>query len=191
MDMMRKRAFTIAELVVAMIIIGTIAIILMPILVTDNEKQVLKASLEKSYSNLKQVSQAVPLFIARGKISSTSTNSDKFFAALRQSQKLMRKQDEYLANYELELGTNIIETVVLRNGVIVMLQESDRIVVDVNGIKRPNLLGRDIYFFELDDNDGNLSFDCILYDETNCKKDGIPINNLGCADFVLNHNGKP
>ena len=93
----------------------------------------------------------------------------------------MHKQEEYIDEYKPELGADITQTVVLKNGVIVIALDNDMVAVDVNGTKKPNIISKDIYFFELNNNNGNLAFDYVLYDKKNCKKDGVPANNLGCA----------
>ena len=194
---MKRKAFTIAELMVAMIIIGAIGIILMPMIMSDNEKQVLKVSLEKTYASLKQSAQAISLLTARGKITPGTTAMAKMITAINESQKLMPdgKTDNYLSGYNL-VGDNKIA--VLRNGIIITVEtetetgtETNYIIVDVNGIKKPNVVGRDIYYFEVKDaNNGEVSFEPAPYDGENCKKDGTEDNNIGCADFYLNQGGK-
>lgn len=194
---LKKKAFTIAELVIAMMVVAAIGMILMPTLMADNEKQVLKVSLEKSYATLRQSAQAASLLAAQGKIVPGTASTAVFMSSIAQTQKLMRetKQDIYLANYEPVLIAERGVTTVLKNSIIIMVDTSapPYIVVDVNGTKQPNKVGRDIYYFTTDlaDN-GELIFNPVEYDtvNNNCNKDGTPDNNIGCADFILNYNGK-
>ncbi len=49
-----KSAFTLSEVLIALVIIGTIAAITLPVLFANYQKQALKSSLKKNYSVLKQ-----------------------------------------------------------------------------------------------------------------------------------------
>ena len=173
---MKRKAFTIAELMVAMIIIGAIGIILMPMIMSDNEKQVLKVSLEKTYASLKQSAQAISLLTARGKITPGISAQSKFYIAITETQKQMKLNaaktylGQYIENYLKHLDdyhSDYDTTVVLKNGIIIKCPNVNpapttprttissvtkhHVVVDVNGIKKPNVVGRDIYYFEVKD----------------------------------------
>ena len=63
-----KKGFTIAELVVALLLISCIAMILMPIVFNDSKKQVLMTALNKNYNTLLEIHQTIPMLQARGKI---------------------------------------------------------------------------------------------------------------------------
>ena len=64
----KKKGFTIAEIVISLMLIAGIAMVLTPVIFSDTENQVLYTSLNKTYTLLQQVHQAEAMFEARGKI---------------------------------------------------------------------------------------------------------------------------
>jgi len=199
--------FTIAELVIAMIIIAGIAMILMPTLLASHEKQVFVTALQKTYTQLQDINQATDMLIARGSISATTTNPQKtFIDTVYETQKTVdfeKKDKNYFKEYNSKLVKSVSyekdNTAVLKSGIIIM-NDGNNIVVDVNGLKRPNVVGKDIYYFQITkETNGDVTFEPVsialeagakLEDfPTNCTKGNFDTasNHVGCADYILNY----
>lgn len=171
--MWSKKGFTLTELVVAMMLVAGIAMILMPSLVADNEKQVYATALKKVYAQLQQTYQAVGMLQARGQISQGSM----FYAykdTLEKTTKIVpdNQKIKYLDAYSAKPDDCVVvkdvlkcpNGIVLKNGMFLFFdenvykvmnkadatkQESEYyiITVDVNGKKSPNTVGKDIFYF--------------------------------------------
>ncbi|MCR4880711.1 MAG: type II secretion system GspH family protein [bacterium] len=183
--MNKKKAFTIAEIVVAMMVLGTIAMVLMPVLYNDTEERVTDAALNKTYSTFQQTARSIGLLISTGKIAPSSTPTFTFFQALTETSKTINvmdlsdvdsnidvrgdadnakaNMDVYLEDYNPDkkvtgITPGYANTVILKNGVFVMLDiraADEYIVIDVNGKKKPNEVGRDIFYFTVNKADSS------------------------------------
>ena len=96
--MLSKKGFTVTELIVAMILVAGIAMILMPTLVADNEKQVYATALKKMYAQLQQTNQAIGLLQAQGKLPQGGTTITTFKKAVEETMNLVpeTKKSQYL-----------------------------------------------------------------------------------------------
>ena len=155
------RAFTIAEIVIAMVVLSSIAMILMPVLIKDTNKQTTDTALEKTYSLLQQTARSVGLLTTRGKLSYNSVAVYTLFEALEATTKAKkgtdRKSEGYFDDYTTDLPVNFVangdNTLILGNGVFVMYMNElspgigPYIVLVVNGKRTPNKVGKDIFFF--------------------------------------------
>ena len=91
--MWSKKGFTITELVVAMMLVAGIAMILMPSLVSNNEKQVYATALKKLYAQLQQTNQAVGMLQARGRIPQGAITITTYKNAVEQTTNLIAPID--------------------------------------------------------------------------------------------------
>ena len=144
-----KKGFTIAELVVALLLISCIAMILMPIVFNDSKKQVLMTALNKNYNTLLEIHQTIPMLQARGKIPPGSINTTTFMQAVVLTQKTIgtasngnalannNKFSQYIAGYankttpsglltydqfalnNINITNNTDNTIILKNGVFI------------------------------------------------------------------------
>ena len=189
-----RAGFTIAEIVVAMLILGGIATILLPVILNNTREKINEVSLNKTYSMFQQNSRSVGLLISQGKIAESSNPVNTFFDAFAYMNKSKQgktggnsQMKTYLADYSPEFAqgdtsagdckingflSTDSNTLILNNGVFVMAQETNcnifdelgqtalqnnggnKIIVDTNGVKGPNKVGQDIFFFDVvyDDN---------------------------------------
>jgi len=78
----KLKAFTIFEVLLSLVIIAAISMVMMPGLVSITTNQSLFAALTKTYSDLRQTVQAVPMLQMKGKIAPGDVDIDKFMQAL-------------------------------------------------------------------------------------------------------------
>lgn len=191
-----KSGFTIAELLVAMMLIAGIAMIMMPTLMSDNERQIFATTLKKVYSQLQQTNQAIALLQTRGVISPVTTSaslSEAFF----QTTKLASpsKATDLLEGYAIVPDKNGISpsipalSAVGKNGIFYFFDNATGIVVvDVNGRKAPNTIGRDIFYFYNDAVNGTVepyNVDCPTKKEAKGYCSDNPEQCKGCAYRIL------
>ena len=201
---MKFRAFTIAEIVIAMVVLSSIAMILMPVLIKDTNKKTIETALEKTYSLFQQTARSAGLLSARGKISLGDTAAYTIFDTLKATKKSKKlataneKLAEYYNGYTNDIGGGFlpspVNTIVLGNGVFVMYFENGDVgtylVTDVNGKRPPNKTGKDIFFFSAEYKDG---YNILVYPSVKPNNyaecsfgDNDYRNRIGCAREMLN-----
>lgn len=162
-----NQGFTVAEVLITLGIIGIVSAITIPALIADYQKKVTVNKLKIAYSIL---SQAIELskrengepsfwsdaltsdeynqqyFIPYLKIVKTGQNDHKFIARSNNSW----KPEYYFADNSFVQAPILY----LSNGMIVKIVISNnynfngnRIIVDINGKAKPNIMGRDIFVF--------------------------------------------
>jgi len=172
----RKLGFTIAELVIATMLVAGIAMLMLPSLKSDNERQVFGTSLKKTMTELQQITQAVGMLEARGKVSLAEgdvvTLKKTFPEIMKEATKKTYKS--YLKDYkpqlvgydkdnplvfvynQAEISDNNI--FISKSGKFFYFDEitdattgeiTNNLIVDVNGKKQPNKTGKDIYYFSV------------------------------------------
>lgn len=194
--MMKKRsAFTIAEIVIAMLVLGGIAMVLMPVLVRDTTQKFNETALNKTYSMFQQTARSIGLLASQGKITpSAGDDADTFFQALSATSKVIKtsKNVGYFDNYQPEVGRNFIfqadntNTLVLKSGVFVSYHSDggdNYIVVDTNGVRKPNKVGDDIFYFIVKSDNNSYSVHPAL---GNCDRTSDDYRDrIGCARRAL------
>jgi len=142
--MKSKKGFTIAELTLAMLLVAGIAMILMPSLVADNERQVFSTALQKTYAELQQTNQSVGLLTARGRIVPGQSAIATLQAAIPQTMKAIpaNKQLDSLRGYRPNTSPELVNTnglvagislTVLKNGIFIFLDTDGNHLVDADG----------------------------------------------------------
>ena len=136
---MDKRAFTLAEVLITLGVIGVISAMTLPTIIKHYQKQVTVTRLKKAYSELYQaVNMSVSENTGVENWDYTLTG-DEFF-------------DKYLKPYIKSGKSNRKRTFSSYNGVtyeIYTHNDFTEIIVDINGNKKPNLLGKDIFIFHV------------------------------------------
>lgn len=193
-----KTGFTIAELTIATLLIAGIAMILMPSLVADNERQVYATSLKKIYTDLQQTNQAIGLLTAKGEIQSGLSAISTFKTALSKTKKMVNisTYNGYLRGYNPQIDPEVSfssaipneDIFILKNGMFFFFDNDDNFIVDINGKKQPNITGKDIFYFRIDDNS------IAPLEDADCpaSKSGCanPADCKGCAKRILEETGR-
>ena len=170
----RKRfAFTLAEVLLTLGIIGVVAAMTMPALIANYQKKQTVASLKKAYTNL---SQAVKLSeLSNGDVQywNFSLPGEKFFLEyLSQfitinSTTIIRQNIQYKylngANCAEDLCTGNSYITYIADGSLLMISRTPRsdakaIAIDINGLKKPNTAGKDLFAFWITKYDGIVPF---------------------------------
>lgn len=172
-NMSRLVAFTLAEVLITLGVIGVVAAMTMPALIANYQKKQTVASLKKAYTNL---SQAVKLSeLSNGDVQywNFSLTGEKFFLEyLSQfitinSSTISGQNIEYKylngANCTEDLCTGNSYITYIADGSLLMLSRNPRsdakaIAIDINGLKRPNTAGKDLFVFWITKYDGIVPF---------------------------------
>lgn len=201
-----RTGFTIAELTIATLLIAGIAMIMMPSLRADNERQVYATSLKKIYTDLQQTNQAIGLLIAKGEMQSGLNAISAFKIALLKTKKMVNTStyNGYLRGYKPQIDPAVSfssakpneDIFILKNGMFLFFDKDNNFVIDINGKKQPNMTGKDIFYFTIEAN-SNLqgeNFITINPLNSNCPKGKssctTPVNCKGCAKRILEETGR-
>lgn len=173
---MKFKAFTLAEVLITLGIIGIVAAMTLPSLIGNYQKKQTVIRLKEAYTLLNQT-------VEQSQLINSEINSWNFGTGHGYGNESVAFLDTYIAPYlkvthkcygsgctkvtkhdltgktyrfYLEDTTYYGRSIYLTNGMqIWVYTDSDQepkiagIVVDINGDRRPNLVGRDIFFFEL------------------------------------------
>ena len=174
----KKFAFTLAEVLIVISIVGIVAELTIPTLYSNFQKQETITNLKKQYTSL---AQAVKLSETdNGNVSTWDWGIANDTASIRASfdtywapyLKILKYCNSYVdcgykSNYYKNLskipnGFNIYypvsrTTVVLADGAILIVsgyisdtQVLKSAIIDINGAKKPNTFGKDVFWFDLD-----------------------------------------
>lgn len=201
-----KKGFTLAEVLVTMGIIGVVAAMTVPTLMQNYQRDSFVTQLHKVYSEVLQAfardmsdSHAV-----RIREAGISRNGAAWF--LRTYFKTVKTcdgsnlSDCFADSYQNLNGTNIRlrdsmssgSVAVLASGAVIYLQSNGYVIFDVNGKQGPNILGRDLFSFEIA-NDGTLETSNLDYYvehfATSCQSATVTYDG-GCFAKILNDGWK-
>ncbi len=151
---MSKTAFTLAETLITLTIIGVIAALTIPTMVSKYQKHTYIVGLKKVYSEL---NQAFTLINNGDNCLTESRNEYDDYACLSSQLK-----NSEVITYDLKkgsVGECISKSLMMADGTIVCYISSGvsviDLAVDVNGKKGPNKYGRDRFLFQVNDNTSN------------------------------------
>ncbi len=169
-----KAAFTLAELLITLVVIGVVAVITIPGLVQNYKKTEYSARLKKFYSTMQQAIQMSEIDngpLANWEFSSSSYDEDGIYSETNypymdnwMNKYLLPyiKYDKYVLGYnEINEDTNEptyhFPTVYLSDGSKFFISRGGCMDIryDVNGDKYPNKIGRDIFWYNFCWNYGN------------------------------------
>ena len=175
-----KKAFTLAEVLITLGVIGVVAAMTLPSLINNKQNKELEAALKKNYT---VINQALDMYQSEYGERISKSNSD--YALLKQSlMKYMKVAADcgnsglyYSGNKCLPKVNSAASTIfgqgymnlnntarigweywndgqfMLYDGTFIFIDIAFYISVDVNGIyKKPNQLGQDVFMFQIDNN---------------------------------------
>ncbi|MDR1327239.1 MAG: type II secretion system GspH family protein [Heliobacteriaceae bacterium] len=162
----KKSAFTLAEVLITLGIIGVVAALTMPALIIKYEKKQAAVRLKKAYSELSQAVKFSELDNGSVDDWDYSLGAQIFFERyfkdyLKNVKQLKASQYKQLVDYKAlnsvrvcAVGARFCENssygVMLANGTILYFTDSSSvIIVDVNGFKKPNMQGRDLFLLSV------------------------------------------
>ncbi len=215
MDKMKKpAAFTLAEVLITLAIIGVVAALTIPTVITNYQKKMYVTQLKKSYNNLSNAFRTIMANDGVTELSETTLwskiPSDYFFLGDMLQPKNAEFKNEFLKNFKVVAAyssgsfpeeykpkykhlngtdrSSLSSAIYLADGTLLdiklyktplqmyrdskkcsslkefqetrntktkLWQEAGYIDIDVNGVKGPNIVGRDLFAFSIG-NDGEL-----------------------------------
>lgn len=181
-----QKGFTLAEVLITLVIIGVIAAMTIPTLINNTQKQEFVSGLKKAYSTLNQslikiaeLHDASPGDYSFAKTNGYGLGND--FPKVANVTKKYNRSDEIMSGYtyttlkrdDVTPGVSSgYPAFITADGQIFVFQKtfgpsgregisnedknnsSHIIYVDVNGLKKPNKMGRDLFVFYLIDDKG-------------------------------------
>ena len=192
-------AFTLSEILITLGIIGVVAALTMPTLIQKQQELSRVTALKKVYSVL---SNAYNLAINENggsndfgylpEDSAASTNSDTLYLALKPYLKILKECEHgqegcFPANFYVPSGSASLNLITAQNSrrKFVILQDGTSvgfmqgvIYVDINGLKKPNVAGEDVFQFSSGTN--TLKSAGTNNDSCNCYT-----NSLCCSAWVI------
>lgn len=175
-----KPGFTLAEVLITLGIIGVVAALTMPVLVGNYQKKQTVTKLKRAFSVLSQA-------VLMSELDNESTEfwnynlEAKEFYDIYLKKYLITTEDvqfseirkvvtyRYLNNVEAEgaIGNNNSYAIKLNDGTFVIIDgwfdaiegNSRNIIFDINGLAKPNKIGRDVFYFRLYKKKGLIGYD--------------------------------
>ncbi|MCD7879492.1 MAG: type II secretion system GspH family protein [Candidatus Gastranaerophilales bacterium] len=156
-----KRAFTLAEVLITLVIIGVIAAITVPTIMANHQKQETAAKLKKFYSTLSNAIQLEeienPGFI-KAVLKSVSSRAEiedgSWNGSLGKYMPVTKTNQTYTRNGSVGASENYSNVYALNDGSLIIRARKEgegsiSIFYDTNGYKAPNRHGKDIYKFTI------------------------------------------
>ena len=219
-DKYKNRAFTLAEVLITLSIIGVVAAITLPTLINKIQEKQFHSKFKKAYATFSQAAQKIynddgeftvyEWTVLAGyicklgnhiKIINSGTGCGNKYPYVRWHNDL---EWFYQKGDAMSLSTNLYyaryTTFTTIDGTMYMLNCNDQVLVDVNGFKKPNKIGKDIYYFELRSSTNQPYFsnsanvpDCCYnaytkhITDNNYKEDCLSGSGWGCSRMVINN----
>ncbi len=213
-ELRNKKGFTLAEVLITLAIIGVVAALTIPTVVRNYQKHQTVVRLKKTYSSLANttnlaIAEHGPITGWEVENNKSNEFADKYLIPyLKVQKRCYSAADGCPSNFTL-LNSNPSSYVsssakfFLADGVFISIAafiktEDDnlmgaRVTIDTNGDKKPNIMGRDIFFFTYYLNGStNLRGKFIPYGNeystreaiktSRCNKEG---NGYGCAALIM------
>lgn len=195
----KKFAFTLAEILIVVGIIGIIAESTIPVLMTSFKKQETVSRLEKTFTLLSQAVKQSEIdngnnaqwdWGTSGDMASLRTSFDTLWAPYLRISKYCDTYQTcgynsqyftYLNNTQAGriASNNTRTTVMLQDGTLFMVYNGGAssllLLADINGYKPPNTVGKDVFYFVLDQNKGLVPYGYNLSQNTR------DTNGTGCT----------
>ena len=169
-----NKGFTLAEVLITLVIIGVIGALTVPSLIQNTQKQEYVSALKKTYSTLSQAAQAIIAEEGSPK-SSCETCDDGWASSGEEVYKQFKKhlnivkdcgtaggcfgsgRYKHLSLKQIDNGNwntrGETHKIVTADGAAIGFWKSgNNIVVDINGAKGPNIFGRDFFWFLITEN---------------------------------------
>lgn len=212
---MKKRAFTLAEVLITLGIIGVVAAMTMPNLIANYQKKQTAAQLKKAYSTFAQalvLSQYENGDSSEWKLTDSSSSYDenleyfnnywKPYLKVIKVCKTMKECGYDINNYATLADKshfsvygqpNNMPGFIYGDGTYAYIRpfsyqpiyvpNLQLLSIDINGAKRPNVIGRDVFQFQIDMSKGVITG---YYSKNSCTKNNITSeNSRACGGKIL------
>ena len=177
---LNKKGFTLAETLITLAIIGVVAAITIPMIITKYQKQVTVEKLKKMYNNMNSIMQMAVNdngdmstwdFSEQGLLNANSNFYKTYFEPYIKTIKRNRyyiNNSSYTTYINNIHGNNLIQGAswqILPDGSSLCVYKNPNLgepwlFTDITGPKRPNRLGKDIFMMDLDIEHNKVRFNC-------------------------------
>ena len=204
---MKKRGFTLAEVLITLAIIGVIAALTLPNLMTNTTEAQIGPKLAKAVSSFEQANEtllndsSVDTLSDARLLDNIGTYTDELSKHFKISYDGIGYRTKDGISYSFTLGSVNTST----NYVPAYKQHVGNVTIDINGTNKPNIDGTDRFHFSWW-NDGslraqgalnwdgtaksNLGGDTHWSNANNCPKDTTPTDATYCAGHIFENNLK-
>ena len=208
---LRFRAFTLAEVLITLGIIGVVAAITMPTLITNYQKHVTVSRLKKAYSQISHAFKLSEVENGETKYWNLDAPADEFaekylIPYLKNTEKLLTSDLNSKIGYKFlngqsakNIGWEWGYSLKLSDGTFVIIDgwspgdNSYRtIYVDINGYQKPNVFGKDMFVFQILKTSAfrpyyyHSSRDGLLSNgEQKCSKQSSEYPGISCAALIM------
>lgn len=178
---MNKKGFTIAEILVTLIIIGVVAALAIPGLVNSSGNRQFESAFKKAYADLNSATEIIMRRYS-GNLAGIFTNDNSMLNIYENELKIIKKcyynedfgtcwhkPNEWKTLDGVLSSTNKTNTAraISKNGMLYIFERDStscsdnkmslnseniacgKILVDINGFNKPNIIGRDIFHFRV------------------------------------------
>lgn len=162
MEKYKKFGYTLSELLIVLIIIGVITTLVLPSLLKDVQEKSRMNALTSTVDNLQKAvdielanTRAQNLFQTQILNTPSSFWDDNFELAADNAKAFVNSYSAISSNNTINLnGVQAQRRVLLKNGVGILLvytagTNDFRILIDVNGAEKPNIIGRDLFSLQI------------------------------------------
>ena len=157
---LKQKAFTLAEVLITLSIIGVVAAMTVPTLMANANKQIYTTKLKKVYSTMQNAVKMMPLSVgcSAGEYSCVTIGQENHFDAriFADQFKVVKDFDTCKIDYTLPQSLYVNSCFQLEDGTTFFFRNTSSgdiyaasIGVDLNGEKGPNKIGRDIFMFQI------------------------------------------
>ena len=178
---MSKKAFTLSEVLIALVVIGVVAAITIPTFMTYVEKEKTVTQLKKVYSSLANAYNLSVLY--NGPVQEWEFGKNTYDWNLSRAflNKYFVPYIYTSKDFNYKVGAAAPDQYVLLAGAVIdadVRTNNADIMIDLNGAKKPNRLGRDIFVVRINagENYKDFGFAGAIYN-----RDGMRFHNHGCS----------
>lgn len=157
-----KKAFTLAEVLITLGVIGVVAAMTMPVLIGNYQKKQTVTRLKKAYTNLAQAVKLSELTNGEVEYWDFTLSGEEFFHKYLSQFVTLNNSTFNNLNIQWKYinGNDCIEDMCTNNSYISFLADGSLMIIsrnaapdvkaigiDINGLKYPNILGKDLFYF--------------------------------------------
>lgn len=175
---MKQRGFTLAEVLITLLIIGVVASIVIPALINDTRDQEYKTAWKKYYAELSHATRLLAInnggtikgLLSDVNIVNTFKPNFNVIKTCDGTTECWHDPNKWFEMDNDPKGYGADRAMILNSGVLISFNDVDTncnlttygtpqgkstcgyIAVDINGFKKPNMIGRDIYILHIQEN---------------------------------------
>lgn len=170
-----KKAFTLAEVLITLVIVGVVAALTVPVIIANSNEKALSVALKKNYAVIEQAmlkyyidnNNSLTQSVLVSDESLKEKFFDKYFNTICSGYEC--KHDGFISYKAYDNKTKVPSlkfpdsySVILADGTYIVYNTWNSLgyrflFVDVNGpYKKPNVIGKDMFVFEIQFSDGSL-----------------------------------